>query len=152
MGCKEHPFSKQSSERIPLPDLPLWVSGTAAPVLGRCRTPWPAGPGFLLPVARIRAAVPDSRAGSRPGTRMQSAGCGLARYHPSARSEEMTTAWLLARFPWEIATAWAEIPILGTVGWGACPGETGNLRAGGVQGAEGVCEGMRRGMKVFGGG
>lgn len=144
MGCKEHPFSKQGTGRIPLPSLPPWVSGTTAQTLGACRTLWPTGPGFLPRVACIGAAVPNSRAGSRPGTRMRSAGCGLARYHPSARSEEMTVAWLLAGFPWEIATAWAEIPVLGTAGWGGCLGKTGNLHAGGVQQAE--QGGMRRGM------
>lgn len=122
MGCKEHPFSEQGGGRIPLPHLPLWVSGATAQVPGVCRTPWPVGPRFLPHVARLRAAVPDSRAGLRPGARMRSAGCGLARYHPSARSEEMTTARLLAGFPWEIATARAEIPVPGTTRWGGGSG------------------------------
>lgn len=61
--------------------------------------------------APFGAAAPDGQAGSWPET------CTLARYHLSAHSEEVTVAWILAEFPWEIPTVWAEIPILGTLGW-----------------------------------
>lgn len=67
--------------------------------------------------APFGAAAPDGQAGSWPETCMRSACCGLARYHLSAHSEEVTVAWILAEFPWEIPTVWAEIPILGTLGW-----------------------------------
>jgi len=92
----------------------------------------------------------NSRAGSWPGTRRPSAGCGLARYHPSARSEEVTAARLLAGFPREMATVWAEIPSLGTVGWEsggdgewACCGGLRRWAGGGEEGDEGVWRGMR---------